>query len=106
MSEQEQKTWRLGGAAGCSIHAIGTETRGVRAYTHIELQHEYIDPFDDHPRTRTSAHRFKFSPSDNPVNGATELRWIFAAVKHCDAPQRDIDFLCSLVAEAFSQRKT
>ncbi len=105
MSEREQ-TWRLGGAAGYSVHAIGTETRGVRAYTHVELQHEYIDPFDDHLRTRTSARRFKFSPSDNPVNGATELRDIFAAVKHCDAPQRDTDFLCSLVAEAFQHRKT
>lgn len=38
MSEAQTKTWRLGGAAGYSIHAVGTETRGKRAYTHVELR--------------------------------------------------------------------
>lgn len=100
MSETQTKTWRLGGAAGYSIHAVGTETRGVRAYTHVELRGEKINE----RMARVGKQSFKLSPSDNAVNGATPLRDILAVVKCCAAPPTDIDFLCELVGQAFLHR--
>lgn len=84
------KTWRLGGAAGYSVHAVGTETRGV-PYTRVELWKDAEGEADVLCSLPLDAKR-----KDILVAFRTWLPVSMSA--------DDVKFLCGLVRTAYAQR--
>lgn len=81
------KTWRLGGTAGYSVHAVGTETRGKRVYTHVEL----------HNKTEVICRQQWWLPGSQAVE-------LFRDCLPPSVSADDVEFLCGLVRTAYAQR--